>query len=137
MWRWSGRGCTVRPSAQASTQERPWAIKSGKVPSRELRIRAILLRLTLSLVAVIGAVLANYHTLGLEYTHGGIRCIGMSAKVTPGFFDNGDNGVLPVHNPTKNGVAGLIFGGVERPVVIEINKKLRRRTVGVAGACHG
>src|SRR5690625_6461995 len=112
MWRWSGRGCTVRPSAPASRQVRPWAIRSGKLPSRELRIRAILLRLTLSLVAVIGAVLADYHTLGLEYTHRGIRCIGMSAKVTPGFFDNGDNGVLPVHNPTKNGVAGLIFSGV-------------------------
>src|SRR5690625_7323816 len=104
------------------------------MPSRGLLIRAILLRLTLSLVAVIGAVLANYHALGLEYTHGGIRCIGMSAKVTPGFFDNGDNGVLPVHNPTKHRVAGLIFGGVERPSVIEINKKLRRRAVGRAGA---
>src|SRR5690625_809422 len=79
MGRWSGRGCTVRPSAPASRQVRPWAIKSGKLPSRELRIRAILLRLTLSLVAVIGAVLANYHTLGPEYTHGGIRGLGVSA----------------------------------------------------------
>src|SRR5690625_7760782 len=61
----------------------------------------------------------------------------MRAKVTPAFFDNDDNGVLPVHYPTKDGVAGLIFGGVERPVVIEIDKRLRRRTVGVAGACHG
>ena len=50
IWRWSGRGCTVMPSAPAAMHMRACAVTLGLVVSREFRISAILLRLTLSAI---------------------------------------------------------------------------------------
>src|SRR5208282_5294668 len=47
MWRSSGRGCAVSPSAPASCAIRPKRNTSGTPVRRELRKSAILLRLTL------------------------------------------------------------------------------------------
>src|SRR5260370_21100105 len=49
MWRSSGRGCMVSPSAPAPWAIRPKRSTSGTPVRRELRNSAILLRLTLSL----------------------------------------------------------------------------------------